>query len=192
MVNYRARTSPTALKVDMPDSSGDQVDSRTRAPVTLGAVIRRADGHNDHAGPRPHADLLLRDWQLRADHVVDRRSGLDCLVVGLAGEIDAVAASDLRTYWEALFSGGYSRIVVGLRNVKFLDVAGLRSLLEARTAANHSGSCLIFVEASRPVRKVFCLVGMEDVLNDARAAASSEAMVAPLVKWTVTLNLVGN
>jgi anti-sigma B factor antagonist len=77
-----------------------------------------------------------------------------CLIVRVAGEIDARAARVLRDTLVAKVSAGDARLVVDLSRVVAFDGAGLPALLAGQDEAVSSGGTLRVVGVGPSVRKV--------------------------------------
>jgi anti-anti-sigma factor len=80
-------------------------------------------------------------------------------IVSVRGEIDLVTAPLFRD----AFTGLGSRVVVDLREVRFMDSSGLADLIEQKTQTN--GGQLRIVADSPPVLRLFELSGLTDLLD---------------------------
>jgi anti-sigma B factor antagonist len=94
-----------------------------------------------------------------------RRDGVEATIV-LEGELDM---SGTTLFWacanEAL--GCRSRsIIVDAADLTFIDSAGVMALWCAREAADAAGVPLVVTKATRPVRPVVELRGLNDLLRD--------------------------
>jgi anti-sigma B factor antagonist len=88
-----------------------------------------------------------------------------------AGEIDMLTAPELAA---ALESGSYEG--VDLRRVSFLDVSGLRVLLNAARSAQAEGRRFAVANPSPMIRRLLSLTAIDqtvDVVFDHRSATSS-------------------
>jgi anti-anti-sigma factor len=73
-------------------------------------------------------------------------------------------------------------VIVDLRRLSFMDVAGLRVLLTARQAALERGRRLAFVRGPRAVQRLFSLVGVEqslDLVEDPADVRPARLLAAP-------------
>jgi anti-anti-sigma factor len=99
--------------------------------------------------------------------VVEDRSGRrprHQAVVVVIGEIDLATEPRLR---QALFDqleDGKTDIIVDMIGVEFIDVCGMRTLLEAADCAQASGGGLRLQSPSRPVRRVLGLLASDVAL----------------------------
>lgn len=71
-------------------------------------------------------------------------------ILTLSGRLDAFSVSELRTQQEALLAGGATRFVVDLRNVEFIDSAGMAALVSLLKQARSAEGDVALV---RPVRE---------------------------------------
>jgi anti-sigma B factor antagonist len=112
----------------------------------------------DHASPGPldpgtRAEVLT---------VSIRRDGATTVV--LDGELDMHGVGELtRAVAEALLDRP-DVLEIDTAGLLFMDSAGLKSLLQARTAAAEAGSVLRLRRPSESVRRVIGLAGLDGVL----------------------------
>ena len=100
---------------------------------------------------------------------LDLRSNVkgDCLEVALAGELDMGGAFKLEPELDRLLAGSeVSRVVVDLAGVRFVDSAGLGTLLATHERAKDAGIELKLANPSAPVRRILDLTGTAEVLQD--------------------------
>jgi anti-sigma B factor antagonist len=91
---------------------------------------------------------------------VSRRRAGDAIVVAPAGEIDLATVDALQAGVDAALAEA-AHLVLDLREVTFIDSAGLRLVLEtSRKAAR-----LSVVRGPREVQRVFGLVGLDERLE---------------------------
>jgi anti-anti-sigma factor len=83
----------------------------------------------------------------------------------LEGELDLASAPILEAELDRLACHPAGLVIVDLRRLSFMDVAGLRVLLTARQAALERGRRLAFVRGPRAVQRLFSLVGVEQGLD---------------------------
>lgn len=95
-------------------------------------------------------------------------------VVRAAGEIDVATAPQVERALAGPTRAG-KRVVLDLSKCAFIDSAGLRTLLGARSAADSSGGSLVLVVSDPGLLRVFEVVGLGDVLeiHDTLAGALS-------------------
>ncbi len=91
---------------------------------------------------------------------VSRRRVGDVIVVAPAGEIDLATVDDLQAAVDAA-AGETEQVVLDLREVTFIDSAGLRLVLQNSRAIASFG----VVRGPREVQRVFDLVGLDDRLT---------------------------
>jgi len=92
----------------------------------------------------------------------------------LRGELDGVTAEVFdRAAREALARPATGRIDVHLAGLTFADSAGIRCLVEVRTAAGEAGRELTLVDPSDPVRRVLEISGLTAFFGLARGAEGS-------------------
>jgi anti-anti-sigma factor len=91
---------------------------------------------------------------------VSRRRVGDAIVVAPAGEIDLATIDDLQAAVDAA-AGESEQVVLDLRDVTFIDSAGLRLVLQSSRAIAGFG----VVRGPREVQRVFDLVGLDDRLT---------------------------
>lgn len=108
-----------------------------------------------------------------------RRLG-DRTVVSVGGEVDLETASQLGDHaLEALHEGPH--MVLDLTQVSFMDSTGLKVLLSVQRRAELAGGSLALAGASRSVRKILALTGLDqsfglyDTVDEACASAPDPA-----------------
>ena len=102
--------------------------------------------------------------------VTDGRNGVTR--VALSGELDMATVDVLTNALLNTERDGASAIMVDLRDLTFMDTTGLHVFLRARERSLGNGHNLLFVGASRPVRTVFEIAGMESVLDEHEAVST--------------------
>jgi anti-sigma B factor antagonist len=96
--------------------------------------------------------------------------------VAVRGEVDVSAVPALTTALDAAIRESEGAFVIDLCDVEFLDSSGLSVLLRARALLGREERPLAVVCPSGPVRRLFELAGIEDLLvlfasrDDAAAA----------------------
>lgn len=107
----------------------------------------------DPSDPRTQASADEAEFRLVVTHH-ERRT-----VVELQGEMDLATADEVRR----ALAAQHGPVLVDLRELSFIDVAGLRVLLEADARSRSDGANLRFVRGAS-VRRVFELAGLPDQL----------------------------
>jgi anti-anti-sigma factor len=80
----------------------------------------------------------------------------------VSGEIDVMTADGLA---EAICGVRGSRVVVDVSGVTFMDGAGVRQFVQAKTVLDSLGASLVIRGAPSAVRLVFGALGMSDWLE---------------------------
>ena len=108
---------------------------------------------------------------------VDR--SIPIAVLAPVGRMDALAAPHLRVRCDTLLSGGTHRIVIDLRDVEFLDSAGLAAMVGAMKRARASGGDVKLVMSDRTsVSRILELTSFDrvfDLMTDVDDAVDSFA-----------------
>jgi anti-sigma B factor antagonist len=94
------------------------------------------------------------------DFSVTRRHAGDAVVVVPVGEIDLLTVDEVRAEVQAAATET-PRVVLDLRDVSFIDSAGLRLILESSRALE----AFAVVRGPREVQRVFDLVGLDERLT---------------------------
>jgi anti-anti-sigma factor len=87
------------------------------------------------------------------------------ILVVLEGELDMAGAALLGPELEHLIGAGFSRVIVDLRDVTFLDSTGLRTLLNADAATRGTEAEFALIAGPAPVQRVFALTKTDDALR---------------------------
>ncbi len=100
-------------------------------------------------------------------------------VVAASGEIDVVAAPELREQLVQLISDGTTKMVIDIENVDFIDSTGLGVLVGAIRRARSAGGDVRLVCTNSRLLKVFDVTGLDEIFTieatvDDAVAASSE------------------
>jgi anti-sigma B factor antagonist len=83
--------------------------------------------------------------------------------VQVRGDLDAGNVAQLQAAFDSL---GYAESInVDLESVGFMDSSGLRTILRAQSIASENGQELQIVAASRAVRRLFEISGVDDLLR---------------------------
>lgn len=88
----------------------------------------------------------------------------DHVTIAAVGEVDLATAADVETELQALWESGWMAVDIDLRQVSFMDSAGLHMMVRATRAAHRMGRTLTIVDGSDAVRRLLELTSMEDVL----------------------------
>ena len=132
---------------------GMRWSSRTAAPhADLGSI------KSDRVAPLPCRPLSFA-FEVRVTH----GPGWDR--VTLKGELDLATAPLLEDELDRLERDPAALLVMDLRQLSFMDLAGMRVLLAARDRALLSMRRLAFVRGPRVVHRLFELVGVEHELD---------------------------
>jgi anti-anti-sigma factor len=94
----------------------------------------------------------------------DVRPDRERVIVSVKGELDVGVASQVAETIDDLLEVGFTRIVVDLRELSFLDSAGVHTLITAEDDARRRGSALSVVRGPRRVHRVFELTGADSML----------------------------
>ncbi len=99
--------------------------------------------------------------QLPPDFSVTRRRADGAVVVVPTGEIDLATVELLQAEIDAAATEA-TRVVLDLREVTFMDSAGLRLVVHSVRALEADGATLAIVRGPSEVQRVFDLVGLDD------------------------------
>jgi anti-sigma B factor antagonist len=89
-------------------------------------------------------------------------------VLAPAGDLDGEAAAALRPIWRATAGApGDELLVVDLRDITFVDAAGLGLLVGVHNERRRHGSGLVLRNASPRVLRLLRLTGLDAVFPDA-------------------------
>jgi anti-sigma B factor antagonist len=95
--------------------------------------------------------------------VIENEPGAAVLTV--SGELDMASSPELDHAIERVESAPQEAIIVDLGKLEFMDVAGLRVLLEAHERAAQRGARLYLVNVRSGVRRLFTLTGATALLD---------------------------
>jgi anti-anti-sigma factor len=94
------------------------------------------------------------------DFSVTRRRADDAIVVVPVGEIDLATVDELQAEVDAAASEA-QHVVLDLREVSFIDSAGLRLVVQSSRALEAGGGAFAVVRGPHEVQRVFDLVGLD-------------------------------
>jgi stage II sporulation protein AA (anti-sigma F factor antagonist) len=100
---------------------------------------------------------------------VERRDGDDEVLLLLHGELDISSSGRFARELLEAERGEPALLVLDAADLAFMDVAGLRVILEAARRARKRGSHLSVINPSPPIRRLFELTGIDhtaDVVTD--------------------------
>jgi anti-anti-sigma factor len=89
-----------------------------------------------------------------------------------AGELDLRTVAQLREQLDELLNAGFTRLVIDLRKLEFMDSSGLSLLLNTHRAAQQEGWQLSLIQGGHAVRRVFEITGLLDRLPFEPASTS--------------------
>lgn len=95
--------------------------------------------------------------------------------LALSGELDGRSIVTLENALERCARGGASSITLDLRNLSFIDSAGLWTITTARTWCERRGHDFSLLPAAPPVQRIFEVTGLSDVLPFRAAADQASA-----------------
>ena len=96
-------------------------------------------------------------------------------IVAVGGEIDIASAPRLITGLNDAVGSGDAPVIVDLTDVGFMDSTGLALLLNAHRRLSRRGKGFAVVCADGPVRRVFTITDMVDVLQVRATLAEAQA-----------------
>ena len=86
-------------------------------------------------------------------------------VLRLRGELDRLTADDVDRTVRELAASTTSGLILDLRDLEFIDSAGLRSLSRAHNVLTDAGRTLVLRAPSPAVLRLIELVGLLDILT---------------------------
>jgi anti-sigma B factor antagonist len=89
----------------------------------------------------------------------------DRVIVRLVGELDLAVAGRVETALEDLADAGFDQIVVDLRELTFMDSAGVHMLVAATRRTEHAGCGVSMVRGPRRAHGVLELTAAESLLR---------------------------
>lgn len=86
-------------------------------------------------------------------------------MVTVAGDLDVATAEPFRSFLNELITGGTHDVIVDLRQLDFLDAAGISALVDARVRLVRDRRTL-WVTCDRPrIVRLFVICGLHETLN---------------------------
>jgi anti-sigma B factor antagonist len=90
----------------------------------------------------------------------------DVTVVDMAGRLTlGPGPAELRGVLQEAMAGGARKILLNLRELSFIDSAGLGELAAGHTNAKHKGSAVKIVSAPKRVQELLQMTGLSRVLD---------------------------
>jgi anti-anti-sigma factor len=96
---------------------------------------------------------------------IDVEPARDSVRVAPAGELDIATVDKLRAEVDRLRESGFSKLVLDLREVRFLDSTGLRLVLELDQAARDASQDLQLIRGSAVVQRIFDVTQVTERLH---------------------------
>jgi anti-anti-sigma factor len=87
------------------------------------------------------------------------------LRLSIGGELDRASTDRVESTLDEALSGEVEHIVLDLEEVTFLDLGGIRTLLNAHTRAGERGLDLTVVRPSGTASRIFTLTRIGEVLH---------------------------
>jgi anti-anti-sigma factor len=88
----------------------------------------------------------------------------DAVRVCPCGELDLATVGVLREQVDDLIAAGFKRLVLDLGELTFFDSTGMHLVLELVDGSRSDGWQLAVVDGTAPVRRVFEVTGLRDVI----------------------------
>jgi anti-sigma B factor antagonist len=100
------------------------------------------------------------------------------IVLALEGELDLETAAELDRRLAALDETSFTRLLIDLRRVTFMDSTGLSSIIRAHRVAEANGQRLVLRRGSSQVQRLFELTGVDARLHS-RTTKSASPVARP-------------
>jgi anti-anti-sigma factor len=139
------------------ESAVDVVPSTTRTTALCAVDIRRTPP------PTWRALSALHRLQHAPDGAPTFALKRDGDTLHLSGEVDVACATDLRNILRCLGAVTSGELVLDLRGLGFIDVAGTRALASFQQAMSTSGRVLRFSQLSSAARRTFPIFGLVEM-----------------------------
>jgi anti-sigma B factor antagonist len=88
------------------------------------------------------------------------------------GEVDVATVDEIRAYLKRLKASSFTRVILDLRGVTFLDAQGVRLILEADASSRADGWSFALIAGPRNVQRVFDLTRLRARLRFVDATTS--------------------
>jgi anti-anti-sigma factor len=99
--------------------------------------------------------------------------------VAVRGEIDVASVTELELALDAAIHSSTGAFVLDLDEVEFLDSSGLSAILRARALLARTDRELAIVCRPGPVRRLFDVAGVADLLNLFASRSEAAAALVP-------------
>jgi len=99
--------------------------------------------------------------------------------VAVRGEIDVASVTELELALDAAIHSSTGAFVLDLDEVEFLDSSGLSAILRARALLARTDRELAIVCRPGPVRRLFVVAGVADLLNLFASRGEAAAALVP-------------
>jgi anti-sigma B factor antagonist len=106
---------------------------------------------------------------LSPEFFCDVRPDRERVVVRVGGEFDVAVAADVAAIVDELLDAGFARIVIDLRELSFLDSAGVHTLASVRRSAGRRGVALSLLRGPTKVHRVLELTATDSLFDFDRA-----------------------
>jgi anti-anti-sigma factor len=93
------------------------------------------------------------------------RPDRDRVIVRVSGELDLGAAPLVAATVDELLDVGCAHVVIDLRDLSFLDSAGVHMLVAARHRADQRGTALSLVRGTRNIHRVLELTATDSLFD---------------------------
>ncbi|HEV2439666.1 MAG TPA: STAS domain-containing protein [bacterium] len=94
---------------------------------------------------------------------VARRQVDGALILSVAGEVDLANVASLASYLTAA-AGAAERLVIDLRDLRYIDSCGIKALLDARRFYARGGRAIVLAALTPSVRRTFEVLQVEQVV----------------------------
>ncbi|MCA9944398.1 MAG: STAS domain-containing protein [Ardenticatenaceae bacterium] len=89
----------------------------------------------------------------------------DVAILSVNGRLDAVTAPQLTQLATEQMDAGYGRLVIDLKNVKFLSSAGIKALVKMTQHSRQQGGDLRIANVRGQIKQVIYLAGLNTVIK---------------------------
>jgi|1186.fasta_scaffold84533_1 anti-sigma B factor antagonist len=98
----------------------------------------------------------------RTDFDIDVRRAAVTAHIKLNGELDLESVPQVERALEPLEGDGVRRVILDLRDLRFIDSSGLNLLLQLDAHGRDGGPQLAVIHGGEAVRRIFDLTGLSD------------------------------